>query len=53
MRSVGSVYGPGNEVQYYAPVMLKQSFDGLFFIDTTSRARPNTSVKNVAPATAK
>jgi erythromycin esterase len=53
MRSIGSVYGPGNDVQYYAPVVLKQSFDGLFFIDTTTRARPNPSVKNVAPATTK
>ena len=47
MRSVGSMYAAGREQNYFAPVALGKVFDGLFFVDTTSRARPNPSVKNV------
>jgi erythromycin esterase len=38
MRAIGSTYDGTNE--NYRPVVLKESFDGLFFIDRTTRARP-------------
>jgi erythromycin esterase len=47
MRSVGSMYAAGVERSYYSAVTLTKEFDGLFFIDTANRARPNPSVKNV------
>jgi erythromycin esterase len=50
MRSIGSGYDPGFEARYFQPTIPGQEFDGLFFIDATTRARPNPSVKNVAPA---
>lgn len=50
MRSVGSVYSPNFEQNSFFPLALDKEFDGLFFIDTTTRARPNPSVKNVAQA---
>lgn len=48
MRSIGSGYTPDFEQNYFVPTILGKEFDGLFFIDTTTRARPNSSVKNVA-----
>lgn len=48
MRSVGSIYRPGAEQNFFHPVTIGDRFDGLLFIDTTTRARPNPSVKNVA-----
>ncbi|HVE55339.1 MAG TPA: erythromycin esterase family protein [Pyrinomonadaceae bacterium] len=48
-RSVGSGYTPSFEATPYPLKTLNKEFDGLFFIDTTTRARPNPSVKNVAP----
>lgn len=48
MRSVGSLYGPSFEHSSFFPKTLSEEFDGLFFIHTTTRARPNPSVKNVA-----
>lgn len=47
MRSIGSVYATGSEENFFYPVTLSQRYDGLLFIDTTTRARPNPSVKNV------
>ena len=47
MRSVGSVYGPSAENSTFSATNLKRDFDGLFFIETATRARPNQSVKNV------
>ena len=47
MRSVGSMYAAGGEQSSFSPITIGKEFDGLFFIDTTSRARPNPSVKNV------
>jgi erythromycin esterase len=47
MRSIGSIYAAGSEQSSFSPVTIGKEFDGLFFIDTTSRARPNPSVKNV------
>jgi erythromycin esterase len=38
MRGIGSTYN-GKDNSYVA-VVLKESFDGLFFIDSTTRARP-------------
>lgn len=44
MRSIGNGYGPGNPAGYYnPPVVLKEAFDGLIFIEQVSRARPNKS----------
>jgi erythromycin esterase len=40
MRAVGATYDTKNE-NALVPIVLKQSFDGLFFIDATTRARPN------------
>jgi erythromycin esterase len=40
MRAIGATYDTRNENKLN-PTVLKQSFDGLFFIDTTTRARPN------------
>ena len=47
-RSIGSVYAPSAEQNFFQPVTLNQRFDGLLFIDSTTRARPNPSVKDVA-----
>ena len=40
MRAIGATYDTKNE-NALVPIVLKQSFDGLFFIDATTRARPN------------
>lgn len=48
LRAVGSMYAPSLEPNTFGHVNLGTEFDGLFFIDTTTRARPNSSVKNVA-----
>jgi erythromycin esterase len=46
MRSIGSMYYPGTpEQNVFAPTVPGKEFDGLFFIDSTTRARPNPSVK--------
>ena len=50
MRSIGSMYAAGAEQNYFSPITLSREFDGLFFVDTANRARPNPSVKNVAKA---
>ena len=47
LRQIGAFYGP--HVNSFLPTTIAKEFDGLFFIDTTPRARPNPSVKNVAP----
>ncbi|MDT5293661.1 MAG: erythromycin esterase [Acidobacteriota bacterium] len=51
MRSVGAIYAAEFEQNFFQPTNLRQEYDSLFFIDTTTRARPNPSVKNVAPVT--
>lgn len=48
MRSIGSVYTPRAEENFFYPVTVGQRFNGLLFINTTTRARPNSSVKNVS-----
>jgi erythromycin esterase len=48
LRAVGSMYAPSLEPNTFGHVNLGKDFDGLFFIDTATRARPNPSVKNVA-----
>ena len=48
MRSIGSIYSPRSEENFFYPVTVGQRFNGLLFINTTTRARPNSSVKNVA-----
>ncbi|MBD2752338.1 erythromycin esterase family protein [Spirosoma validum] len=53
MRSIGSVYASGAEQNFFQPTTLSQRYDGLLFIDTTTRARPNPSVKNVLGSTTK
>lgn len=50
MRSVGSMYAPAAEGSSFAPTTIGKEYDGLFFIDAATRARPNPSVKNVASA---
>lgn len=50
MRSVGAAYAPSFEQGSFAPTVIGKEFDGLFFTDTTTRARPNPSVKNVLQA---
>jgi erythromycin esterase len=50
MRSVGSGYAAGFEQSSFSPITLGSEFDGLFFVDTANRARPNPSVKNVSTA---
>ena len=40
MRAIGATFAPKDENRLI-PTVLKQSFDGLFFIDTTTRAHPN------------
>jgi erythromycin esterase len=43
MRSIGNGYAPGNPAGYYrAPIVLNQAFDGIIFIESTIRTRPNT-----------
>lgn len=48
MRGVGSIYSPADEPYFFGPALIGKQYDGLLFIDTTTRARPNPSVKNVA-----
>lgn len=47
MRGVGGVYAPSGENSSFSATTLSRDFDGLFFIETATRARPNPSVKNV------
>jgi len=47
MRSIGSGFAADSERNFFASLKPGGEFDGLFFIDTTSRARPNPSVTNV------
>lgn len=49
MRSIGSSFTVGGDQKFVEPTILKRSFDGIFFINTTTRARPNPRLKNVAP----
>ena len=46
MRTIGSGYTPDAEGNFFQSLRLGREFDGLFFIDTTTRARPNPSVRN-------
>ena len=46
MRSIGAIYG--FESSSFSLTTISKEFDGLFFIESTTRARPNASVKNVA-----
>lgn len=49
MRSIGSGFASNfDESSYAVEAPLNKEFDGLFFINTTTRARPNPSVRNVA-----
>jgi len=48
MRSIGSMYGPIIEANSFTLTTISKQFDGLFFIESTTRARPNPSVENVA-----
>ena len=48
MRSLGSTFDAAFEVGSFLPYTLSKHYDGLLFIDTTTRARPNASVKDVA-----
>jgi erythromycin esterase len=45
MRSIGSIYAPGAEQNYFSSISVSKEFDGLFFIETTTRARPNLRSK--------
>jgi len=46
MRSIGNGYGLNNPSGYYrAPATLGKSYDGVIFIERTTRARPNPSVR--------
>ena len=49
MRSIGAVYSPATEQTTFGQTSVSKDYDGLFFIDATTRARPNPSVKNAAP----
>lgn len=49
MRSIGAVYGFTAFLASFPQVVIEKDYDGLFFIDVTTRARPNPSVKNIAP----
>jgi hypothetical protein len=45
MRSIGSTFSPtASEQSYFGPTIVGKEFDGLFFIDAATRARPNPSV---------
>jgi erythromycin esterase len=46
MRLIGSYYNAEMEKNYFMPTKLAQEFDGILFIDQTTRARPNPSVTN-------
>ncbi len=47
MRVIGGIYDPSFEGTSFQPVIISKDYDGLFFIDTTTRARPNPSVLNI------
>ncbi|MFH1024781.1 MAG: erythromycin esterase family protein [Planctomycetota bacterium] len=49
MRSIGSLYAENMARTCFDPVIPGREFDGLVFLDATTRARPNPSVKNVEP----
>ena len=48
MRLIGSYYNAEAEKHYFMPTKLAHEFDGILFIDETTRARPNPSVTNAA-----
>ena len=48
MRSRGSTLDAAFEPVSFLPYALSKVYDGVLFIDTTTRARPNPSVKHVA-----
>jgi erythromycin esterase len=48
MRSRRSTFDASLEPDSFLPYTLSKLYDGLLFIETTSRALPNPSVKNVA-----
>lgn len=50
MRGIGSMFAPSFDGSSFSPATIGKEFDGLFFIDATTRARPNPSVKDVAQA---
>lgn len=43
----GSFYAPDKAGNFFDYPIFGKEYDGMFFIDTTTRARPNPSVKNV------
>jgi len=47
MRDIGGVFFP-DAGDYLSPSVLGKDFDGVFFVDTTTRARPNSPAKSVA-----
>jgi len=47
MRYIGGSYAAHQEGNKFNPTVVGKEFDGLFFIDTTKRARPRQSVVNV------
>jgi erythromycin esterase len=51
MRSIGAVFVPAApEQNIFGPAVVGKEFDGLFFIDTTARARPNPPLKKAVSA---
>ena len=51
MRSVGALFSAAAADRVFAPTLLEQEFDGVVFFESTTRARPNPSVPNVAATT--
>jgi erythromycin esterase len=47
MRLIGTFFEVNGENARMAPTIVGKQYDGLFFINTTTRARPNKSVINV------
>jgi erythromycin esterase len=47
MRLIGTFFEINGENARMAPTIVGKQYDGLFFINTTTRARPNKSVINV------
>lgn len=44
-RSIGAVFSEASASAFFAPQSIRAEYDALFFVETTTRARPNASVR--------
>lgn len=44
-RSIGAVFSEASASAFFAPQSIRAEYDALFFVESTTRARPNASVR--------